>query len=102
MASVNTCLCFVIIVWAARGCRNALHESLFRRNLSAAGGFQRGCGCDNDNGKGGHISAENLSVWREGPIPTRSDDRGYNGASSAGIVSITTSCPRTRLRCRRI
>jgi hypothetical protein len=29
--------------------------------------------------KGGHISEENLSVWREGPIPTRSDDRGYNG-----------------------
>ncbi len=30
--------------------------------------------------KGGRISAENLSVWREEPIPTRSDDRGYNGA----------------------
>jgi dienelactone hydrolase len=29
--------------------------------------------------KGGRISAENLSVWREGPIPTRSGDRGYNG-----------------------
>jgi dienelactone hydrolase len=29
--------------------------------------------------KGGHISGENLSVWREEPIPTRSDDRGYNG-----------------------
>ena len=28
---------------------------------------------------GGHISAENLSVWREGRIPTRRDDRGYNG-----------------------
>jgi dienelactone hydrolase len=29
--------------------------------------------------KGGQISAENLSVWREGQIPTRSDNRGYNG-----------------------
>jgi dienelactone hydrolase len=29
--------------------------------------------------KGGRISADNLSVWREEPIPTRSDDRGYNG-----------------------
>lgn len=29
--------------------------------------------------KGGRITAENLSVWREGPIPTRSGDRGYNG-----------------------
>ncbi len=29
--------------------------------------------------KNGHISADNLSVWREEPIPTRSGDRGYNG-----------------------
>ena len=29
--------------------------------------------------KGGHISGENLSIWREGRIPTRQDKRGYNG-----------------------
>jgi dienelactone hydrolase len=29
--------------------------------------------------KGGHISAQNLAVWREGRIPTRSENRGYNG-----------------------
>ncbi len=28
---------------------------------------------------GGRISAENLSVWKEARIPTRSGDRGYNG-----------------------
>ncbi|HEY3738371.1 MAG TPA: hypothetical protein VGL53_00930 [Bryobacteraceae bacterium] len=28
---------------------------------------------------GGHISAENLSIWKEGRIPTRQGDRGYNG-----------------------
>ena len=29
--------------------------------------------------EGGRISAENLSVWREARIPSRSSDRGYNG-----------------------
>jgi hypothetical protein len=28
---------------------------------------------------GGHISAKNLTVWREGRIPYRHDDRDYNG-----------------------
>ena len=28
---------------------------------------------------GGHIQAENLSIWREGRIPYRQGDRGYNG-----------------------
>src|SRR5262249_39119421 len=28
---------------------------------------------------GGHIAAENLSIWREGRIPFRRGDRGYNG-----------------------
>jgi dienelactone hydrolase len=28
---------------------------------------------------GGHIAGENLTVWNEGRIPWRSDDRGYNG-----------------------
>lgn len=28
---------------------------------------------------GGRIAGENLSVWNEGRIPWRSDDRGYNG-----------------------
>ena len=29
--------------------------------------------------KGGRIAGENLSIWREGRIPWRSGDRGYNG-----------------------
>jgi dienelactone hydrolase len=28
---------------------------------------------------GGHIEGENLSIWNEGKIPWRNDDRGYNG-----------------------
>jgi hypothetical protein len=28
---------------------------------------------------GGHIEAENLSIWKEGRIPARSGDRDYNG-----------------------
>jgi len=28
---------------------------------------------------GGHIRAENLSIWKEGRIPYRQGDRGYNG-----------------------
>ncbi len=28
---------------------------------------------------GGHISGENLSIWKEGRIPYRQGDRGYNG-----------------------
>ncbi len=28
---------------------------------------------------GGHISSSNLSIWKEGRIPSRQSDRGYNG-----------------------
>jgi dienelactone hydrolase len=49
---------------------------------------------------GGRISGENLSIWREAPIPWRSGDRGYNGvflgwnrASKAPVPSCTITLP---------
>jgi dienelactone hydrolase len=49
---------------------------------------------------GGHISGENLSIWREAPIPWRSGDRGYNGvflgwnrADKAPVPSYTIALP---------
>jgi len=34
---------------------------------------------------GGHIAGDNLSVWREGRIPWRQGDRGYNGVFLARL-----------------
>jgi dienelactone hydrolase len=49
---------------------------------------------------GGRISGENLSIWREAPIPWRSGDRGYNGvflgwnrANKAPVPSYTITLP---------
>jgi dienelactone hydrolase len=49
---------------------------------------------------GGRIKGENLSIWREAPIPWRSGDRGYNGvflgwnrADKAPVPSYTIALP---------
>jgi dienelactone hydrolase len=49
---------------------------------------------------GGHITGENLSIWREAPIPWRSGDRGYNGvflgwnrADKAPVPSYSIALP---------
>ncbi len=49
---------------------------------------------------GGHISSENLSIWREAPIPWRSGDRGYNAvflgwnrADKVPVPSYTITLP---------
>jgi hypothetical protein len=51
---------------------------------------------------GGHIQAQNLSIWREDPIPYRQGDRGYNGVflgwnhqPSAPVAVYSISLPAT-------
>jgi hypothetical protein len=51
----------------------------FDASYQALADFSEDADVTTTTAKGGHISAENLSVWREEPIPTRSGDRGYNG-----------------------
>ena len=41
--------------------------------------FQEDADITTTTATGGHISAENLSIWREGRIPWRDGDRDYNG-----------------------
>jgi dienelactone hydrolase len=41
--------------------------------------FQEDADLTSTTAPGGAITGENLTLWREGRIPTRSGDRGYNG-----------------------
>ena len=52
---------------------------------------------------GGRITAERLSIWREGRIPWRAGDREYNGVflgwnreNNNKVPSYSIGCPRTR------
>jgi len=45
----------------------------------ALAGYQEDADLTTTTAPGGHIAAENLSIWREGRIPWREGDRDYNG-----------------------
>jgi dienelactone hydrolase len=63
-------------------------------------GFQEDADLTTTTAEGGKIAGENLSVWKEGPIPWRAKDRDYNGvtlgwkhAKGAPFASYTLTLP---------
>lgn len=67
-----------------RVARDWLPDTLYVNRYQSASytplaGYQEDPDLTTTTAPGGHIAGENLSIWREGPIPWRRGNRDYNG-----------------------